>query len=86
MQTPSAEAPDLQERQHLSLPVPDQPLSAPHCSAPSEQFPLPAMRPGRNLATGIRVCEKGEQWQQASRITVILFLDYTTSGSFSFAS
>ena len=25
-----------------------------------------------------------EQWQQASRITVILFLEYTRSGSFSF--
>ena len=37
-------------------------------------------------SVAIRVCEKGEQWQQARRITVILFLDYTTSGSFSFVS
>ena len=37
-------------------------------------------------SVAIRVCEKGEQWQQTSRITVILCLDYTTSGSFSFVS
>ena len=37
-------------------------------------------------SVAIHVCEKGEHWQQAIRIIVILFLDYTTSGSFSFVS